>query len=363
MGGLSAGAVAISVSVAPAVTIFQTGAIQSVGMTKIYYPGVSSIFDARFVTLQPGDEQSGIDLVVPTTEKPQPITMIVDRPPTEPDPARAKGTIRGRTVTTDGQRLAHALVRAVQPDSPEGFQPPRVTKSDEEGKYEFLNLPAGTHTVSASKPGFSSVSTGQSRRSGSGQTIDIAVGETVERVELTFARWGALSGRILDEFGDPVEGVSVGALQLGVKSGRRRLVPAGTERLTDDLGRYRLFNLPPGPYVLSAGVGQVSSADLPGYARAYYPGTPNPGEAQYVAIDLAQEYAALDFALSRIGTARVTGKAFDAMGAPFTTAGSLTLAAGCHGPGPRHECGGGNSQRFWGTGPLSSPQTSRLAST
>jgi hypothetical protein len=225
LGGLSAGAVAISVSVAPAVTIVLTGAIQPGGMRKIYYPGVSSVFDARFVTVQPGDEQSGIDLVVPPNLSAQPITMIVDRPPTEPDPARAKGTIRGRTVTTDGQRLAHAFVRAVPADTTDGFQPPRVTRSDEEGNYEFPDLRAGTHTVSASKPGFS----------------------------------------------------------------------------------------------------PVSAADLPGYARTYYPGTPNTGEAQFVAIDLAQEYSALDFALSRIVTARVTGKAFDAMGAPYT-AGSLTLA-------------------------------------
>jgi hypothetical protein len=324
LSGLSAGAVAVGVTVAPDITIILTGAVRPAGMTKIYYPGVSSVFEARFVTVRPGDEQSGIDLVVPPNLSGQPLMMTVIRPPAEPDPARAKGTIRGRTVTTDGQSLAHALVRAVQSDSPEGFQPPRVTISDEEGRYEFLDLPAGTHTVSAGKPGFSPVSTSQSPVVESVQTIRVAEGETVERVELTFARWGALSGRIVDEFGDPVEGVRVGALQLGVESGRRRLVPAGTERLTDDLGRYRLFNLPPGQYVLSAGVGQVSSADLPGYARAYYPGTPNPGEARFVAIGLAQEYSALDFALSRIGTARVTGKAFDAMGAP-STAGSFTL--------------------------------------
>jgi hypothetical protein len=211
LGGLSAGAVAISISVASAVTLVLTGAIRPGGMTKIYYPGVSSVFDARFLTLQPGDEQSGIDLAVPPNLSAQPISMIVDRPPTEPDPARAKGTIRGRTVTTDGQRLAHAFVVAVPSETTEGFQPPRVTRSDEEGNYEFPDLPAGTHTVSASKPGFSPVSTGQSRPFGSGQAIDIAADETVERVELMFARWGTLSGRILDELGDPVERVTVGA--------------------------------------------------------------------------------------------------------------------------------------------------------
>ena len=113
-----------------------------------------------------------------------------------------------------------------------------------------------------------------------GRAIDLAGGEIRERVELTMARWGTLSGHIVDEYGAPVQGAAVQLLQLRYEAGRRRLVAADTVTGTsDDLGRYRLHSLAPGQSIVSAAVGHVSSDDIPGYARSYYPSTPNSGEA------------------------------------------------------------------------------------
>ena len=51
---------------------------------------------------------------------------------------------------------------------------------------------------------------------------------------------------------------------------------------TDDLGGYRIVGLPPGRYFVTAVVGRVlitdPTADLPGYAQSYYPGTANAAE-------------------------------------------------------------------------------------
>jgi hypothetical protein len=80
---------------------------------------------------------------------------------------------------------------------------------------------------------------------------------------------------------------------------RRRLVSAGVSSLTDDLGRYRLHGLAPGRYIVSAAVGQVASADIPGCGRSYFPGTSNAGDAQYVSVGLAQDIGFVDFLLSR----------------------------------------------------------------
>jgi hypothetical protein len=326
LAGLSAGAIAVAVGVAPNLTVVLAGAARPAGPTKMYYPGVSNVADAMFVTARPGDEQAGIDFVVPPNLSARPIMMIVSHVPVETDAAQATATIRGRIMSTDGLALSHADVRADRQSSSLTFQPPRLTMSDEEGRYEFQDLPAGTFRVSANRPGFSPVPTGQSGLPGSGPLVKVAEGETVDRVDFRFARWSALSGHVFDEYGDPVEGASVGALQLGVDAGRRRLIPVGTAHLTDELGRYRLFGLPPGQYVVTAAVGHVSSADLPGYARAYYPGTPNPGEAQFVSLERGQERSSLDMALTRVRTARIAGKAFDASGAP-STVGTLTLVA------------------------------------
>ena len=139
------------------------------------------------------------------------------------------------------------------------------------------------------------------------------------------ARWGTLSGTVTDEYGDPIQGVGVEALEVQYKAGRRRLVSAGASRVTDDLGRYRLHGLPPGRYVVSASVGQISLDDLPGYTRSYFPGTPNPGEAQFVPLALSQEADAIDFSVSRATTARVSGTVFGPGGDPGMP-GTLMLA-------------------------------------
>ena len=93
-------------------------------------------------------------------------------------------------------------------------------------------------------------------------------------------------------------------------------------RPTDDLGRYRLAGLPPGDYVLAAVVGQIVgiqiSADLPGYATTFFPGTVSAPEGQPVSVRAAQDVSGVDFSLVRIRTARVSGRATDAAGEPIT---------------------------------------------
>jgi hypothetical protein len=159
----------------------------------------------------------------------------------------------------------------------------------------------------------------------SGVVVDLADGQTRERVDITLARWGAMTGHVFDELGDPLQGASVQLLQVRYQGGRRRLVGAGgSSSPTDDLGRFRIYGVPPGQYIVSAIVGSVQTADLPGYTRAYFPGTPNAGAAQYVSVALSQEVAGIDFSLSRERTALIAGTLLDAAGTP-STQGSVRL--------------------------------------
>ena len=107
--------------------------------------------------------------------------------------------------------------------------------------------------------------------------------------------WGTLAGRVLDELGDPMQGATVEVLEVRYRAGRRWLVGAGAApRATDDLGQYRLYALPPGRYIVSAAVGDAASSDVPVYARAYFPGTPTPSEAQYVSVERSHDVAGID---------------------------------------------------------------------
>ena len=133
------------------------------------------------------------------------------------------------------------------------------------------------------------------------------------------ARPGAIAGRVFDENGDPVEGVVLRASQVRYVDGRRRLVDmARFAQPTDDLGRYRLSGLEPGEYLVSAAVGQIDMrtplVDLPGYGTTYFPGTPNPAEAQRVVVGRSQDVLGIDFPIARTRTVRVSGRAVDSHG-------------------------------------------------
>jgi hypothetical protein len=99
-----------------------------------------------------------------------------------------------------------------------------------------------------------------------------------------------------------------------IAGGRRRLVAAGMSRSTDDRGRYRLFNIPPGQYVVSAAAGGVNGADLAGYARSYFPGSSDPSGAQFVSIGVSQNIPGIDFAMTPVKTARIAGTLLSAIG-------------------------------------------------
>ena len=62
---------------------------------------------------------------------------------------------------------------------------------------------------------------------------------------------GAISGRILNRYGEPVGNANVQALRYTYQEGRRTLTPIQTTR-SNDLGEYRLFWMTPGQYVISA---------------------------------------------------------------------------------------------------------------
>src|SRR5206468_2842403 len=141
----------------------------------------------------------------------------------------------------------------------------RLTESEEDGTYEFLGVAPGEYTLSSMKAGFMAFSFGQRSESERGETFTLAKGDVRDRVDMTLPKYGAVEGRIVDEYGDPVEAARIRVLQLRFVGGRRRLVDIGGGGpgaaqlgLTDDLGRYRFSGLPPGQYFIGAVVGQLT---------------------------------------------------------------------------------------------------------
>lgn len=226
--------------------------------------------------------------------------------------------LRGVVVAADtGAPIRRAQVRASAP----GAQETRTTLTDEQGRFELRELGGGRYTITATKGGFITLQYGQRRPSEPGTPVDLAAGQTVEKLVVGLPRGSVITGRIVDEFGEPLTGAQVRVLRYGYAAGARRLLPAGQSDRTDDQGTFRVFGLPPGEYVVSAALnedrggpflrargGTADDEPSTGYAPTYFPGTTNAGDAQRVTVGLGQEVSGIGFGLSLMPLAKVSGR-------------------------------------------------------
>lgn len=258
------------------------------------------------------------------------------------------GRIKGRLLTSDTNTpVRRAQVRISSPDIV-----PKTATTDAEGRYEFRDLPASRFTISASKAGFVTINYGQTRPFEAGKPIELAEGQAIDKADFTLPRGSAISGRILDEFGEAVADAQVSAMRSSWVNGRRRLQSTGRTAQTNDLGQYRIYGLPPGEYYVSATLragsdmtfidgaagtfvtattiggpaGPTASEPRSGYAPTYYPGTANGHEAQKISLAVAQDMSSADFALLPVRLARVSGTVIGSDGRPLEGAMISTAA-------------------------------------
>jgi hypothetical protein len=257
------------------------------------------------------------------------------------NPSTAKaGTaiLRGRVVAAEtGQPLRKAQVRlssnvlnGSDPVIITGLGSGRATSTDANGRYEFKDLAAGRYTVSASKGSYLNLSYGQRRPNEPGKPLELLDGQTIEKVDFSLPRGAIVTGRILDEIGEPAESIQVALMQLRTIQGRSQLVNMGGRTATsNDLGEFRIVAVPPGQYYLSASTRSfspvaVQTDDRSGYAPTYYPGTPSLAEAQRVTLAVGQTLSDLTMTLVAARLAHIAGVALDSQGRPMAS-GNITL--------------------------------------
>ena len=295
---------------------------------RTYFPDAQERNEAEVFTPGPGEDIDDVNFLVPAARSASQPLSVVNAVPTlelmgpasasNPQAASA-GPVRGRVVSTAGAPLSRAKVALARVGR---FPDVRTADSDREGRFVFAALPVGVYRVLASKAGYSAAGVGrdavtQDTLRTAGRVVTVTGEQPAAEVELSLAPWSTVTGRVRDDEGEPVQGAIVRLLQVRYRAGRRQLVPVGpSERRTDDRGEYRLFGMPPGAYILSASVHEVAAAELPGYARTYYPGTARAGDARFVQVEAAAHLTSLDLDLVRGPTYRVGGRIRNAAGQP-----------------------------------------------
>ncbi|MEO8484621.1 MAG: carboxypeptidase-like regulatory domain-containing protein [Acidobacteriota bacterium] len=129
-----------------------------------------------------------------------------------------------------------------------GRNAPRVL-TDAQGRFFFSEVAAGSYTISATKPGWLPGALGRRRPGGQSVTLDIRAGD--RRADLSIGLWrtGIVTGRVVDETGEPIPGVDVRVFQRTFVAGHPRWRFA-VRAITDDRGTYRLATLTPGDYLV-----------------------------------------------------------------------------------------------------------------
>lgn len=237
--------------------------------------------------------------------------------------ADTKGTavIKGRITAADtGRPLRRARITVTGAPLPTS----RATSTNVRGEYELRDLPAGTFQVTVQRSGYLPMTLGQRFPGEPGKPLEIADGATTERIDFALPRAGIVSGRVVDETGEPVAGVTVWTMRLEYFRGRRRYVPASSGTRTDDTGQYRILNVVPGEYVVMAWLRETWKAGPErqtfGYAPTFFPGTATVTDATRVKVGVAQEAANIDMALAANRAAVLSGTATAADGTPLAGA-------------------------------------------
>lgn len=186
--------------------------------------------------------------------------IVVDRPRTAAQADTAQqpaGMILGKVLDgVTGEPVAQARVLVT------GAAVWRLT--DSEGRFVFFGLAAGLYRVVVEKAGYAPASlaegwSGANRRVlelGSAvpsAKISLAEGQRRGDVVVRVWKYAAVSGRLLDEAGEPIVGALVQAWPQVYTAGRSwfdSVTPASA--MTDDRGVFRIAEAPAGRYVLVA---------------------------------------------------------------------------------------------------------------
>ncbi len=233
-----------------------------------------------------------------------------------------KATIEGLVVSAGtGEPLRRAVITLRQV---EGREPPYATSTDASGHFILREIGPGQYRLWAQRNGYIRQEYGQRAANRPGTILTLQPGQYLRDIVLRLIPTGAITGRVYDEAGEPIEGSRIRALRQSYERSQRQFVQAATA-VTNDRGEYRLYGLPPGHYYVSATympalareVGGATAAQPAagpileeGYALTYYPGTNDPGRAAPIALGAGEEVRGLDFTLLPKRTVRVRGRVF-----------------------------------------------------
>ena len=260
------------------------------------------------------------------------------------------GVIFGQVTEADSTRpVAGAIVTVIV----SGAQPIRVM-ADGQGRFGFRDMPAGSFSITSTRPGWVDGAYGRTRPSGPALPLALTDGERVSGVTVPMWRYAAIAGTVNDESNDPIVNMPVRVLKRTITGGKTTLREYGSDQ-TDDHGNFRVTQLEPGDYVVvvpfqqpsgelpfvpagdaavlrdvmvtrvaaaSAGGGgnmiMLGGGDAPSagigedgrqlaFATMFYPNSPVSARATVITVASGEEHAGVDFQMHAVPVSKISG--------------------------------------------------------
>jgi protocatechuate 3,4-dioxygenase beta subunit len=247
-------------------------------------------------------------------------------PPPAPDSV-VSGTVRDALTARPIARALVAIVHA-------GGTIERTAITDDEGRFAFEGAPAGRFTLFATKVPdvWPRWTLGQPA-----SAVVLPGGDRRQNVELRLQRGSAIAGTVADSYGRPLPGARVAAMRCtGLEDTCVEPSEARTAT-TDYQGRYRLFGLAEGTYVVMAnaaypvGVAQSpealqwadsrlrkggdptapgaagGTARSPTYVTTYFPGVTDAAQTRAIELAAGQDVAGIDITMHASALSTISG--------------------------------------------------------
>ena len=254
-------------------------------------------------------------------------------------PRNRSGTgpaVRGRVIAGDtGTPVTDARIAIRSVDNPGSTKPepslPSVPltpsgSADAAGQFELPNLPPGRYRLMVTPgPAAARYLAAEYPDPASEPPLVVSGDRLIDEITIALPRAGVITGRVVNERGEPLSGILVSAIGV-LPANRIRRPQAGVVPLarTDDTGHFRIFGLPPGDYVLQGILPRVTYVNPNGttaagaseYLPTYSPGTLLLSEAARIRVQGGDEVGPIEFAIGRREALTVRGTLVDSTGQP-----------------------------------------------